>query len=51
MRTPASADNPVGAMITPYISLARFEGGEDELGLLAMPSGAPLPIPAAHGMS
>jgi hypothetical protein len=31
--------------------LARSEAGEPEEMLLAMPAGAPSPIPAAHGMS
>jgi hypothetical protein len=51
MRTPAFADNPVGVMYDPDELLARFEAGEDEAALLAMPRGAPSPIPAAHGMS
>ena len=51
MRTPAFADNPVGVMYDPDALLARFEAGEDDVALLAMPSGAPSPIPAAHGMS
>jgi len=51
MRTPAFADNPVGVMYDPDALLARFEAGEDDVTLLAMPSGAPSPIPVAHGMS
>ena len=51
MRTPAFAANPVGVMYDPDALLARFEAGEDDVALLAMPSGSPSPIPAAHGMS
>ena len=35
----------------PDALLARFEAGEAEETLLAMPAGPPSPIPAAHGMS
>lgn len=51
MRTPAFASNPVGVMYDPDALLARFEGGEREETLLAMPVGPASPIPAAHGMS
>jgi hypothetical protein len=51
MRTPAFANNPVGVMYDPDALLARFEAGEPEETLLAMPAGSPSPIPAAHGMS
>jgi catechol-2,3-dioxygenase len=51
MRTPAFAENPVGVMYDPDALLARFEGGEPEEKLIAMPAGPPSPIPAAHGMS
>jgi catechol-2,3-dioxygenase len=51
MRTPAFADNPVGVMYDPDALLARFEAGEDEKTLLAMPAGPASPIPAAHGMT
>jgi catechol-2,3-dioxygenase len=51
MRTPAYAANPVGVMYDPEALLARFEAGENEAALLAMPEGAPSPIPAAHGMT
>ena len=51
MRTPDFAKNPVGVMYDPDALLARFEAGEPEVALLAMPAGSPSPIPAAHGMS
>ena len=51
MRTPAFADNPIGVMYDPDALLARFEAGEKEATLLAMPEGAPSPIPAAHGLA
>jgi hypothetical protein len=51
MRTPAFADNPVGVMYDLDALLARFEAGEPEETLLAMPAGSPSPIPAAHSMS
>jgi hypothetical protein len=51
MRTPAFADNPFGVMYDPDALLARFEAGEKEATLLAMPEGAPSPIPAAHGLA
>src|SRR5207253_5495979 len=51
MKTAAYAANPVGVMYDPDALLARFEAGEDEASLLAVPAGAPSPIPAAHGMS
>jgi hypothetical protein len=51
MRTPAFAENPVGVMYDPDALLARFEAGEPEEKLIAMPAGPPSPIPAAHGMS
>jgi hypothetical protein len=51
MRTPAFAANPVGVMYDPDALLARFEGGEQEESLIAMPVGPASPIPAAHGMS
>jgi len=38
-------------MYDPDALLERFEAGEEEAALLAMPSGAPSPIPSAHGMS
>lgn len=51
MRTPAFADNPVGILYDPDALLHRFETGEQEEMLLAMPVGPPSPIPAAHGMT
>ena len=51
MRTPGYADNPVGVMYDPDALLARFEAGEPEEMLLAVPAGPPSPIPAAHGMT
>jgi catechol 2,3-dioxygenase-like lactoylglutathione lyase family enzyme len=51
MRTPAFAANPVGVMYDPDALLARFQAGEPEETLLAMPVGPPSPIPAAHGMN
>ncbi len=51
MRTPTYAENPVGVMYDPEALLARLEAGEPEASLLAMPPGAPSPIPAAHGLS
>ena len=50
MRTDAFAANPVGVMYDPDALLARYQAGEDEAALLAVPAGAPSPIPAAHGM-
>jgi catechol-2,3-dioxygenase len=51
MRTPAFANNPVGVMYDPDALLARSKAGEKEERLIAMPSGPPSPIPAAHGMT
>lgn len=51
MRTPAFADNPVGVSYDPDALLARFEGGEPEDSLLAMPAGPPSSIPTAHGVT
>ena len=51
MRTATYADNPVGVIYDPDALLARFEAGEPEETLLAMPDGPPSPIPAAHGMT
>jgi catechol 2,3-dioxygenase-like lactoylglutathione lyase family enzyme len=51
MQTPAFAANPVGVMFDPDALLNRWEGGENEAALLAMPIGSPSPIPAAHGMT
>jgi catechol-2,3-dioxygenase len=51
MRTPAFADNPVGVLYDPDALLSRFEAGENEKTLLAMPVGPASPIPAAHGMT
>lgn len=51
MRTPAFAANPVGVMFDPDALLNRWEAGENEAALLAMPIGPPSPIPAAHGMT
>ena len=51
MRSPGYAANPVGVMYDPDALLARFEAGETEETLLAMPMGPPSPIPAAHGMT
>jgi catechol-2,3-dioxygenase len=51
MRSPDYAANPVGVMYDPDALLARFEAGETEETLLAMPLGPPSPIPAAHGMT
>jgi catechol-2,3-dioxygenase len=50
MRTPEFAANPVGILYDPEALLLRFEAGEDEDALLALPSGPPSPIPAAHGL-
>ena len=50
MRSPAFAENPVGILYDPDALLARFEAGEEEDSLLALPTGPPSPIPAAHGM-
>jgi catechol 2,3-dioxygenase-like lactoylglutathione lyase family enzyme len=50
MRTPAFAENPVGVRYDPEALFARFEAGEDEASLLALPDGPPSPIPAAHGL-
>jgi len=41
MRAPAFADNPVGVMYDPDVLLARFESGEPEEALIAMPEGQP----------
>jgi hypothetical protein len=38
-------------MYDPDALLARFEAGESDEALLAMPIGPPSPIPAAHGMT
>jgi catechol 2,3-dioxygenase-like lactoylglutathione lyase family enzyme len=51
MKTASFAANPVGVMYDPDELLARFEHGEEEGSLLAMPTGSPSPIPAAHGMN
>ena len=51
MGTAEFAANPVGIMYDPDILLARFEAGEDEDSLLALPVGPPSPIPAAHGIT
>lgn len=51
MKSAGFADNPVGVMYDPDALLARFEAGESEAALIAMPPGGPSPIPAAHGMS
>ena len=51
MRTPGFAENPVGVMYDPDALFARFEAGEPEEALIAMPDGPPSPIPAAHGMT
>lgn len=51
MRTPAFASNPVGVMYDPDALLARFQLGEGEETLIAMPVGPASPIPAEHGMS
>jgi catechol-2,3-dioxygenase len=51
MRTPAFAANPVGVLYDPDALLNRFEAGEPEDKLLAMPAGPASPIPAAHGMT
>ena len=51
MRTAAFADNPVGVSYDPDGLLERFEAGEREDTLLAMPAGPPSPIPTAHGMT
>src|SRR6478609_6173621 len=51
MRTPAFGENPVGVTYDPEDLLARFKAGAPEESLIAMPSGPPSPIPAAHGMS
>jgi catechol-2,3-dioxygenase len=51
MRSPEYAANPIGVMYDPDALLARFEAGEEDETLLAMPIGPPSPIPAAHGMT
>jgi hypothetical protein len=51
MKSPAYAANPVGVMYDPDALLARFEAGEAEDSLIALPIGPPSPIPAAHGMT
>jgi len=51
MKTPAYAANPIGVMFDPDALFARWKGGATEDALLAMPPGAPSPIPAAHGMT
>ena len=51
MRSPAYAANPIGVMYDPDALLARFQAGEAEESLLAIPMGPPSPIPAAHGMT
>ena len=51
MRSPGYAANPIGVMYDPDALLARFEAGERDEALLAMPIGPPSPIPAAHGMT
>jgi hypothetical protein len=44
-------ENPVGVLYDPDALLNRFEAGEQEESLLAIPAGPPSPIPAAHGMT
>jgi catechol 2,3-dioxygenase-like lactoylglutathione lyase family enzyme len=51
MRSPGFIENPVGVSYDPDLLLARFEAGEDEESLIALPDGPPSPIPAAHGMT
>jgi catechol-2,3-dioxygenase len=51
MRTPGYAANPVGVMFDPDALFARWKDGAKEDALLAMPVGAPSPIPDAHGMT
>jgi catechol 2,3-dioxygenase-like lactoylglutathione lyase family enzyme len=51
MKTDGFAANPVGVMYDPDALLARFEAGETDEALLAVPPGPPSPIPAAHGMT
>lgn len=51
MKSPAFAANPIGVSYDPDALLARWKSGEDDVSLLARPTGPPSPIPAAHGMS
>ena len=51
MKSAAYAANPIGIMYDPDALLARFEAGEAEDSLIALPIGPPSPIPAAHGMT
>jgi catechol 2,3-dioxygenase-like lactoylglutathione lyase family enzyme len=51
MKTPAFGANPVGVMFDPDALFARWKDGATEDALLAIPPGAPSPIPAAHGMT
>ncbi|MEA3002569.1 MAG: hypothetical protein QOH81_1357 [Sphingomonadales bacterium] len=51
MATDDFAANPVGTLFDPDLLVARLEQGETAETLLVQPSGAPSPIPAAHGMT
>lgn len=51
MMSDAFAANPVGVIYDPDLLVARWENGEDEDALIAMPPGLPSDIPAAHGMT
>jgi len=51
MQSPEFAANPVGVMYDPEALLRRFQAGETNEALLAVPTGPPSPIPAAHGMT
>jgi catechol-2,3-dioxygenase len=51
MKSPGFAENPIGVAFDPDALLSRFEAGEDEAALIALPVGPPSPIPAAHGMT
>jgi len=51
MKSPAFAANPIGVLYDPDALLARLEAGENSDALLAVPAGAPSPIPAAHGLT
>ncbi len=48
---PVFATNPVGISFDPDLLLAEYRAGADEAALLQLPSGAPSPIPEAHGLT
>ena len=51
MRTAEFAANPIGVDYDPDALLERYQAGEAEDALIAVPPGPPSPIPAAHGMT